>query len=80
MQPYELRVAAKSIAAQLMADLKAGKYVKIGADEIEAACDATVEGLPSHDRETLIMQTCLAFVNLVLTGQSVMLSVPLSRS
>jgi hypothetical protein len=66
MQPYELRNAAKSIAADLMADLKAGKYTKIGADEIEAACDAAVEGLSSHDREVLVTQTCRAFVNLAL--------------
>lgn len=66
MQPYELRQAAKSIAAELMADLKSAKYAKIGAEEIEAACDATVEGLSSRDREILITQTCRAFVNLAL--------------
>lgn len=54
----ELRRLADDIAAQLYADLWAGKLAVIGIDQIEQACDAAISGpRDALKRERLIDQT-----------------------
>lgn len=48
----------KQIAERLLADLKAGKIIKIGRDEIEAAIE------DKKERESIIEATCRAVVEL----------------
>jgi hypothetical protein len=67
---WALRKIAWGVGESLVLRLAEGRIPKIGADEIEAACDAEEPGLTFDDREMLIGLTCRRVVELTFQMES----------